>query len=87
MAAERRGDWGAPTGRLTPGNWPHGDPVEVVCPRCGRAGRYRLASLLTRFGPDAAMPDILRALADCPDAASMSDPCQVRYRIAGRPQG
>jgi hypothetical protein len=37
-------------------------PLDVVrndCQRCGRAGSYRLAGLIERFGADAALPDVL----------------------------
>jgi hypothetical protein len=29
------------------------DPVRIECERCGRAGSYRLAGLIERFGADA----------------------------------
>jgi hypothetical protein len=45
-------------------------PVPVVridCRRCDRAGGYRRAILVERFGPAASLPDVLGALfADCP---------------------
>lgn len=62
------------------------DPMEVACPRCARAGRYRLERLIARFGPDASLPDVLRELARCPQTASFSDPCQVRFpQLTPRP--
>jgi hypothetical protein len=39
--------------------------VRIECPRCGRTGRYALAGLIGRFGPDAALPDVLMDLAAC----------------------
>jgi hypothetical protein len=39
--------------------------VRVDCERCNRAGSYRLAGLMARFGADAALPDVLLALASC----------------------
>ncbi|MDO9713795.1 hypothetical protein [Paracraurococcus lichenis] len=43
-----------------------GDLVLVECRRCPRRGRYRLATLLQRFGPTATLPEVLVALsADC----------------------
>ena len=47
-------------------------PLPVVCidcPRCERAGSYRLDGLFARFGADAALPDLLIALASCEDLA------------------
>jgi hypothetical protein len=41
------------------------DVVRIECERCGRAGSYRLDGLLTRFGPDAALPGVLMTLATC----------------------
>ena len=46
------------------GDYP-GDVVRIECERCGRAGRYRLHGLIERFGADAALPDVLLALASC----------------------
>lgn len=56
------------------------DPVRLACDKCGRAGQYRRATLLERFGPHASMPDVLVALAACPRHADASDPCGVIYR-------
>ena len=39
--------------------------VRLDCARCGRAGSYRRDGLVARFGPDAALPDVLMALATC----------------------
>jgi hypothetical protein len=58
--------------------------TEIACAKCGRRGRYKRETLLERFGPDKALPDVLIALADCPRAATPGDPCQVRY---ARPLG
>ncbi len=58
------------------------DVVRIDCQRCERAGRYRLASLVARFGPGAAMPDVLAVLArDCPrrGAERFSDPCGAGF--------
>jgi len=62
------------------------DPLMVACPRCGRAGRYRRDTLIARFGADAALPDVLTALAACDRAQNFSDPCQARYpQLSPRP--
>jgi hypothetical protein len=39
------------------------DVVRIDCQRCGRAGSYRREGLIERFGADAALPDVLIALA------------------------
>lgn len=57
------------------------DPVVLVCEQCGRRGVYRLASLAARFGANTAMPDILKALANCPRWRDMSDPCRAHYEV------
>jgi hypothetical protein len=33
--------------------------VRIDSQRCGRAGSYRLAVLMERFGPDIALPNLL----------------------------
>lgn len=65
-------------GSMTVETYPY-DPVRLACRKCGRAGQYRRTTLLDRFGPDAAMPDVLAALADCPRRGNASDPCGVIY--------
>ena len=53
--------------------------VRIECQRCGRAGSYRLDGLLARFGPDAALPDVLMALATCERRRDFSRPCGARF--------
>lgn len=36
--------------------------VRIVCESCGRAGRYRLARLAHRFGPEAELVDVVGAI-------------------------
>ena len=53
---------------LTSLTYPY-DIVRVACARCarcGREGRYPRERIIARHGKDAAMPDVLRELADCP---------------------
>ncbi len=60
--------------------------VRVDCERCGRAGSYRLDGLIARFGADAALPDVLVALAACERPADFSRPCGARFTdLAARP--
>ncbi len=58
----------------------HRSMVEIVCQKCGRAGRYRRSGLIERHGPDITLPDLLRVMAQCERYGSASDPCQVVYQ-------
>jgi hypothetical protein len=43
------------------------DMLRVGCRKCERAGQYRVARLIARYGPDAGLPDFKDAVtADCP---------------------
>ena len=70
-------------GAWTLSRWPL-DPIEIVCDRCERRGRYRKATLLERYGGDVVMPEVLaRVSADCPKRAGLgADVCGVRYAEA-----
>jgi hypothetical protein len=47
-------------------NYPH-KVVRIECRYCDRTERYGLAWLVRRFGPAAALPEVLAALfTDCP---------------------
>ena len=66
-------------GAVTLSRYPS-DQVRVACRSCSRAGRYQRATLITRFGADARLPDVLRDLAaDCPRWRDFSDPCGAHY--------
>jgi hypothetical protein len=53
--------------------------------RCGRSGRYRLSSLVSRFGGGAALPDVLMQLAHCDRQGSFSTPCGAKFSdLTGR---
>jgi hypothetical protein len=41
--------------------------------------QHRKERLLGMFGPDIALPEALRKLADCVKACDMTDICQARY--------
>ncbi len=58
--------------------------VRIECERCGRAGSYRLDGLVGRFGPDAALPDVLLALATCERRRDFSRPCGARFADLAR---
>ncbi len=58
--------------------------VRIDCPRCERAGRYRLAGPVARFGADAALPDVLMALASCERRKDFSRPCGARFTDLAR---
>jgi hypothetical protein len=54
------------------------DVLRVACTKCDRAGRYPVAKLVERLGPDAKLTDWLsRIMADCPRKRknSFSDQC------------
>ena len=54
------------------------DWLVVSCEKCGRHGRYSVARLAERLGPDAKLTDWLAGItADCPRRKSMdmSDQC------------
>ena len=53
--------------------------VRIDCLRCERAGSYRLDGLVARFGADAALPDVLMALALCERRKDFSRPCGARF--------
>lgn len=55
------------------------DLIRIDCRKCGRAGQYHRATLLDRFGPDRAMPDVLGLLTECPRRENASDNCMARY--------
>jgi hypothetical protein len=46
---------------------------------CERARSCRLEGLLARFGADAALPDVLMALASCERRKDFSRPCGARF--------
>jgi hypothetical protein len=67
------------TGSLTLTDYP-GDAVVIVCDRCDRRGRLNKAKLIGEHGPDAALPDILRKIADCTKAKGFgNDICSAKY--------
>jgi hypothetical protein len=43
------------------------------------AGRYALSGLIERFGPSAALPDVLTDLAACARRHDFSAPCGARF--------
>ena len=54
------------------------DMLRIECPKCGRAGRYRLADLITRYGQGEkvfAFTDDVTANCSRKHARSDSDPC------------
>ena len=65
-------------GALTIGTYPL-DMIRISCAKCGRRGRYRRATLIERFGPDMALPELWHVLAQCPRRNNASDPCMVVF--------
>ena len=58
--------------------------VRIDCERCGRAGSYGRDRLISRFGADAALPDVLMALAECERRADFS---RARWATRGTEGG
>ena len=52
-----------------------------VCDKCGRKGQYRKATLVDKYGPDVAMPDLLHKVADCAHWQPTRGGCPVRYDL------
>jgi len=54
--------------------------LSIVCEPCGRRESYNVAKLMEQHG-DAKLTDLLRTLADCPKAHSVSvhDRCKAVY--------
>jgi hypothetical protein len=49
------------------------DLLEIACTKCDRAGRYRVDTLIQRYGSGVRIPDLLRVLsAGCPMRESVS---------------
>ena len=58
--------------------------VRIDCERCGRAGSYGRDRLISQFGADAALPDVLMALAECERRADFS---RARWATRGTEGG
>jgi hypothetical protein len=55
------------------------DLVRLSCEKCGRAGQYRKANLIARYGADIRLPDLREEIAQCERHGKMYDACMVRY--------
>jgi hypothetical protein len=55
--------------------------LTIVCWRCGRYGRYKVARLTAAHGANAKLTDLLVTLANCEKARSVSvhDRCKARF--------
>lgn len=47
--------------------------------RCGRAGQYRKATLIDRYGADVRLPDLRDEIAQCKRRHTLGDACRVHY--------
>jgi hypothetical protein len=62
-----------------------GDVVWLVCEKCGRKGRYRIAGLIKKHGGDARLTYLRLTIAQCPKAPKVGKPlnvydlCEVRW--------
>ena len=70
------------SGSILLGDWiGKANTIEFACGRCDRRGRVSVVSLLDRYGPDIAMPDLLADIsADCPRRLN---PSQVLTDLCG----
>jgi hypothetical protein len=67
------------TGSLSPATYPT-DAITIRCDRCSRVGRYKRRTLIERYGHDAAMPDVLNAVAACGRNERLStERCEAYY--------
>jgi hypothetical protein len=58
--------------------------LNVACTRCERRGRYRLDTLISRYGADAGVRVIVPELtADCPQRESVALMEAVRHPVRG----
>lgn len=55
------------------------DVVRLACRRCDRAGQYRKAALMKRYGANMKLRDLRVEIARCPKIGSMSDGCGVYF--------
>ena len=64
------------------------DPIEVECKKCGRAGRYRKATLIEEYGSDVVLPDLLALIAgDCGERTKLGNQgCGAIYPALARSQ-
>jgi hypothetical protein len=51
--------------------------LSIECEPCGRAGCYKVASLMEQYG-DAKLPELLTVLADCPKARSQASTTECK---------
>lgn len=56
------------------------DALEIACTRCPRRGRYRMSTLIERYGPDGGGDWLARISADCPRRV---DPHPSIYELCG----
>jgi hypothetical protein len=53
--------------------------VKFACMKCNRKGQYEKGKLIVEHGASILLPDLLRAVANCPRWGSMSDGCGAYY--------
>jgi hypothetical protein len=47
--------------------------INIACRKCDRRGRYRIATLIERFGGDKKLPDMIAEISgDCPRRQAMN---------------
>jgi hypothetical protein len=55
--------------------------IRLICEQCGRKGQFRKATLVSKYGPDIVMPDLLRKVADCTKFDPHRGGCRVKYDL------
>lgn len=59
--------------------------LDVAYKRCERRGRYRLTTLIERFGPATGLPEVAERLEEgCPRKGQYSGGCFVHFPDLGR---
>jgi hypothetical protein len=66
------------TGSLSLREYPD-DVIHITCSKCGRAGQYRKARLVERYGADVRLPDLRHEIAKCDRRGAMHDACGVHF--------
>jgi hypothetical protein len=55
----------------------------VHCTKCGLIDSYQRRTLLTTFGPNVSLQEVLARIANCAHSADILNPCGIRW---GNPQ-
>src|SRR5262249_26657256 len=56
-----------------------GEIVRLSCAKCGRAEQYRKRALISCYGTDICLPELLEEIAQCERRGQTHDACMVHY--------